>query len=58
LACVGVDCAAVNLGQFKGLKALIQKKPGDARTDSNLKYWGWFGTTFYSHKSSTGAWNW
>ena len=42
LACIGVDGAAVNLGQFKGLKALMQKNPTDARTDPSLEYWGWY----------------
>ena len=38
---VGVDGAAVNLGNFKGLKALITKTQGDPGTDPSLEYWAW-----------------
>ena len=38
---VGVDGAAVNLGNFKGLKAFITKSQGYPGTDSTLEYWAW-----------------
>ena len=35
------DVAAVNMGKYKGVKALIQKQQGDPDTDPALEYWGW-----------------
>ena len=35
------DGASVNMGRFKGIKALIQNQPGAPGNEPGLDYWGW-----------------
>ena len=41
MVAVGVDGAAVNMGKFAGIKALIQKDGTESGAKPNLDYWGW-----------------